>query len=147
MKNNRLDEDCVQDLVKLSKEPDFPYRLTPSGAEKFCCTKYIKENTIQTYGVYEGDTLVSIATATYTGVFPFYYPHHGLAAFVDGFFTIKEFRENNYEDTLIKAILKDAELYGADYVIVVCEKDEVMKNYGFTEMTNRSYIKRIEYDF
>ena len=129
--NYRLTGKDVDRLLEFSKEPGFPCRLAREVAELYCKGGMIKSPCVQTYGIFEGDRLVSVMTATYAFVFPHEDSPGGRICHISGTFTSDEFRHKGYATALLKSIERDARGWNADYLCCDSSADGFDKNSGF----------------
>ena len=103
-----LTKEHIPDLIRLSQENGFPYKLTEKTAEKYCNNATLTRPSIHTYGVYEDDKLVSVVTATNDFVFPCESEEFGRVCFISDAYTLPEYKEKGYDTALTKEIKTDA---------------------------------------
>ena len=129
--NYRLTGKDVGKLLEFSKEPGFPCSLSVEAAKVYCSGVRVESQCVQTYGIYEGERLVSVMTATYAYVFPHEDSPGGKICHISGAFTADGFRHKGYATLLLDAIERDAAGWCADYLCCDSNADGFYKNSGF----------------
>lgn len=136
MINQRLDENCVDDLIQFSEDfadQGFPYRLTESVAARYCSGANPTDPTAQTYGIYfDGEKLVAVMTATFCFVFPHKDNPSGRIVHISGVYTCPEFRSLGCATRLLESVARDAKQYfDADYLCCDSTLPAFFKKHGF----------------
>ena len=128
MINFRLDNNCVDDLLALTRNK---YPLDRALAKQICSGSNPTSPRAQVYGCYkDGKELVAIMTATYT----LFFPHEDGTKVVQisGAYTKEEERHSGFASQLIKAIESDAvKYYHADYLCCDATAAELYEKNGF----------------
>lgn len=143
----KLDDHHIHDLAQLSGAEGFPYPITEDIARIYCQSRDISAPGVQTYGVFEEDTLVSVMTATYCVVFPCEDSPSGRIAHISGAYTLPAYRHRGYATELLTAIQADAEAFGADYLCCDSTADGLYLSFGMypTSDDETRMWKRISY--
>ena len=133
LENHRLDNNCVNDLVELSKVEGFPLELKYETAIAYCSGNRPYSPKVQTYGVYNSENkLVSVMTATFCQFFPHEDGPSGKVVQVSGAFTMVEYRKKGYASELIRAIEQDAKtIFNADYMCCDSTFNKLYEDAGF----------------
>lgn len=131
MKAHRLDGNQISALIEISSADGFPYALTEETARVYCGCRHLSSEGVQTYGVFDGNTLVSVATATFCRVFPHPDAPSGRIVHLSGFYTLPACRGRDYASQLIGLIEADASAYGADYLCCDSTADGFYLRNGF----------------
>jgi len=119
------EEDCLN-LIELSKELDFPCTLDYELAKIYCTG-----NSVETYGIYEDNKLVSIMTATFCRVFPCQDSPTGKVIHISGAYTHPDYRHKGYASYILNYIEKIGRLYNNDYICCDSIADNLYINNGF----------------
>jgi GNAT superfamily N-acetyltransferase len=117
--------DCMN-LMDIAKEPDFPCKLSFEDAKIYC-----NGDTVQTYGIYNDDELVSIMTATFCRVFPSKDSPTGKIVQISGAYTRPLYRHKGYAKKLLESIEEIAICYGYDYICCDSIADDLYIKNGF----------------
>ena len=129
MVNYRLNENCILDLLQISRQGGYP--VTIGIAIEICKGTEPVEPCTQVYGIYNRRReLVSVMTATYALVFP---ESTGTRIVqISGAYTKEEFRHRGFATSLINAIRSDAiEHFHADYLCCDSTADSLYRKTGF----------------
>lgn len=119
------EEDCLN-LIELSKELDFSCKLDYELAKVYCT-----RNSVETYGIYEDDKLVSIMTATFCRVFPCQDSPTGKVIQISGAYTHPDYRHKGYASYILNYIEKIGRLYNNDYLCCDSIADKLYINNDF----------------
>lgn len=128
----RLDVECISALTALSAAEGFPYRLTEDSAAVYCRDREPEAQGVSTYGVFCGEVLVSVMTATFCAVFPCEDSPSGRVVHISGAYTLPECRGRGYATRLLERIQDDAALFGADYLCCDSTADGFYLRSGFS---------------
>ena len=113
----RLTEKNIPDLIKLSKQDDFPFKVDEQMLKDYCKGEDPVKMCVQTYGVYDEEQLIAVMTASYLNVF--YHPDspHGKSVQISGAYVLPERRKQGFGTLLLKKITEEAkEFFKADYL-------------------------------
>ncbi len=131
MRVKRLDETDAAALVEISKAPGFPCELTEDDAKAFCRGRLPSKEGVQTYGIFDGKALLSVATATFCRVFPCADAPSGFIVHISGVYTLPEYRHRHYASELLSAAEADAKAFGAEYICCDSTQDGLYYSCGF----------------
>ena len=127
----RLDGECISALTALSAAEGFPYRLTEDSAAVYCRDREPEAQGVSTYGVFCGEVLVSVMTATFCAVFPCDDSPSGRSVHISGAYTLPGFRGRGYAIVLRERIQDDSAAFGADYICCDSTADGLYLRFGF----------------
>lgn len=131
MRSKRLDTADIHWLIGLSEVDGFPCKLTESAARSYCAGRAPDAEGVQTYGIYDGDCLAAVMTATFCVVFPCDDSPSGRIVHISGAFTRPEYRHRGYACELLSMIEADARSYAADYICCDSTADGLYLSFGF----------------
>ena len=117
IKTIRLTKENIPDLIKLSQQDDFPFKLNEKMLKEYCKGEDPIKMCVQTYGVYDDEKLIAVMTASYLNVFFHKDSPHGKTVQISGAYVIPERRSEGFGTMLLEAIKTDAkEYFKADYL-------------------------------
>lgn len=127
----KLSRNDIQALLELSAADGFPYPLTEAAAARYCRGRNPADEGVQTYGVFDGNRLVGVMTATFCLVFPCKDSPTGRIVHISGAFTLSAYRHRHYASGLLTMIQNDAARFGADYICCDSTADGLYLSNGF----------------
>lgn len=142
----KLKKKDTKALIKIADEHNI--KLSKKQAKKFCKCVHNKDchkSISQVYGIYDGNTLIAVMTATFCYMFPTEHSKNGKMCHVSGAFTLPKYRHQGYASKILKAIEKDARKFGADYICCDSLADDfyIKAGWMFLEEEQSRMYKRL----
>lgn len=129
MSRLHLNEQEMQDLIKLSKEEGFPCELTEEVMT--ILAQNVADDSFQLYGEYKDGQLASIGAISIFLVFPCHDSPSGLIGHISGAYTSPKFRHHGLSAAIVDQLIAAGREAGCDYVCLDSTADELYRNAGF----------------
>lgn len=147
----RLRNIDMENLIALSKNEDFPLRITEKNRYDvkvhYLSGDYPVHSGSQTYGYYVYDELVGVMTATYMYVFLHSDSPNGKVVYISGAYVHPDYRGKGIATELLAYIEKDSKKYfKADYLCCNSSADDLYKKAGFVESSESRLWKKLSYE-